>query len=86
MKGVREGNIIADIEKYEGKVTRVFLTQVMHVPDAEGKILSLNKLDQKGFEIRMVAGHILIMKTDEVYAEVSLSGDLYEVKMKIIPT
>jgi len=57
MKGVREGNIIADI-KYKGKVTRVCLTQVMHILDTEGKILSLKKLDQKCFKICIVAGHI----------------------------
>src|SRR5882724_7512485 len=84
MKGVREGNIIADIE-YKGKVTRVFLTQVMHIPDAEGKILCLKKLDQKGFEIHIVAGRKQIMKMDEVYTEVSLSGHVYKVKMKIVP-
>jgi len=57
----------------------------MHVPSVGGKILSLKKLDQKGFEIRIVGGHIHIMKANEVYAEALLGGDLYEVNMKVIP-
>ena len=57
IKGVGEGDLIADIE-CKGKFTRVCLTQVMHVPDAEGNILSLKKLDQKGFEICIIAGCI----------------------------
>jgi len=57
IKAFGEGDIIADI-KCEGKVTRVCLTQVMHVLDTEGKILSLKKLDQKCFKICIVAGHI----------------------------
>jgi len=57
----------------------------MHIPGADGKILSLKRLDQKGFEIRILAGHLRIMRSNEVYVEASLGGDLYEVKMKIIP-
>jgi len=40
---------MADIE-FEGKTTRICLTQVMHIPGVDGKILSLKKLDQKGFK------------------------------------
>ena len=84
MKGVGEGDITTDVE-FEGKTTRIQLTQVMHIPSVGGKILSLKKLDQKGFEIRIVGGHIHIMKANEVYAEALLGGDLYEVNMKVIP-
>ena len=81
VKGVGEGDIMADVE-FEGKTTRICLTQVMHVPGADGKILSLKKLDQKGFEIHIIGGHISIMKANEVYAKASLGSDLYKVKMK----
>jgi len=84
VKGVREGAIVADIE-YEGKLTRICLTQVMHVLDTDRKILSLKKLDQKGFEIRIIRGHVHIMKAGKIYAEATLGRDLYEVKMKTIP-
>ena len=47
VKGLGEGDIVADIE-FQGKVTRIRLTQVMHVPGTDGKILSLKVLDQKG--------------------------------------
>ena len=60
VKGVREGDILANAE-YKGKCTRIKLTQVMHVPKADGKILSLKVLDQKGFKSRIVGGHIHIM-------------------------
>ena len=41
-----EGEITASIE-YQGKYTNVHLTQVMHVPGADGKILSLKVLTRK---------------------------------------
>jgi len=85
VKGIREGDILADVE-FKGKVTWICLTKFMHVPDADRKILSLKKLDQKGFEIHIMGGCIRIMKSNEVYAEVLLSSDLYEVKMKIVPS
>jgi len=43
---IGEGDIISDV-KYQGKITRIQLTQVMHVPSADGKILSLKVLEQK---------------------------------------
>ena len=49
VKGVGEGDIKEDIE-FEGKTMRICLTQVMHVPEAEGKILSLKILAQKVFK------------------------------------
>ena len=76
---------MADV-KFEGKMTRICLTQVMHVPGTDGKISSLNKLDQKGFKIRIIRGHIHILKVNEVYAQASLGRDLHKVKMKIIRT
>jgi len=83
IKVVGEGNILVDI-KFRNKITRIQLTQDMHVPGADGKILSLKMLDQKGFETRISGGHICIMKADETYAEASLGNELYKVKMKII--
>jgi len=85
VKGVGEGDVMADV-KFEGKTTRICLTQVIHIPGTNGEILSLKKLDQKGLEICIVGGHICILKANEVYAQASLGGDLYEVKMKIIRT
>jgi len=40
VKGVGEGDIVADVE-FQGNITRICLTKVMHVPGANGKILSL---------------------------------------------
>src|SRR5882724_3586279 len=85
VKGVGERDVMADVE-FEGKMTRICLTQVMHVPGTDGKILSLKKLDQKGFEICIIEGHICILKANEVYAQASLGGDIYKMKMKIIHT
>ena len=65
---------------------RVHLTQVMHVPGADGKILSLKVLDQKGFESRIVGGHIQIMKNRQILTEASSEGGLYGVNLKIIPS
>jgi len=56
VKGVNEGDL-AKIE-FEGKVTRICLTQVMYVLGTDGIILSLKKLDQKGFETHIIGGHI----------------------------
>ena len=75
VKGVGEGDIIAKVE-FKGKITKICLTQVMHVAGADRKILSLKRLDQKGFEIRILAGHLRIMRLKEVYVEASLSSDL----------
>jgi len=84
VKGLGEGDIVADLE-FQGKVTRIRLTQVMHVPEADGKILSLKVLDQKGFESRICGGRVRIMKNMETYTEAVLGGELYKVKMKIVP-
>jgi len=84
VQGAGEGDIDADIE-CEGKITRIRLTQVMHVPGAEGKILSLKVLAQKGFESHILENRICITKGDKTYAEAVLGGELYKVKMKVIP-
>jgi len=46
VKGAGEGNIDVEIE-CGGKTTKIQLTNVMHVPESEGKILSLKVLAQK---------------------------------------
>jgi len=84
VKAVGEGSILANIE-FHDKTTRIQLTQVMPVPGADGKILSLKKLDQKGYETRISGGHIRIMKAGETYMEAPLGEELYEARMKIIP-
>jgi len=71
VKGVGEGNIVADIE-FQGKITRIQLTQVMHIPAADGKILSLKVLDQKGFECQIYGGRVPIKKNAEIYTKASL--------------
>jgi len=83
VKGVGEGDIEADIE-YGGKTMRIRLTQVMHVPEAEGKILSLKVLAQKGFQSHILADCICITKDNITYAEALLETELYEVKARII--
>jgi len=54
VKGEGEGDIDIDI-KYGAKTMRICLTQVMHVSEAEGKILSLKVLVQKGFKSHILA-------------------------------
>jgi len=83
VKAVGKGNVLANI-KFRDKTTRIELTQVMHVPSVDGKILSLKRLDQKGFEICISGGCVHIMKADETYAEAPLGRELYEVRMKIV--
>ena len=58
----------------------------MHVPGTDGKILSLKVLDQKGFECQIYGGRVCIMKNAETYTEASLGRELYEVKLKIVPS
>src|SRR5882724_5755960 len=40
VKAVSEGNILSDIN-FKGQVGRIQLTQVLHVPGVDGKVLSL---------------------------------------------
>jgi len=58
----------------------------MHVPETEGKILSLKVRAQKGSENHILEEWIHISKNDKTYAEAMLGGELYEVKMKVIPS
>jgi len=67
-----------------GKTTRICLTQVMHVLEAEGKILSLKVLAQKGFQSHILTDHIRIMKDNKTYAKALLGKELYEVRMKVL--
>ena len=85
MKGLGKGDIIADVE-YQGSVTRICLTKVMHVPGADGKILSLRVLDEKGFQSHIEGGKVHITRQGRTYTKATLGGELYEVKMKIIPS
>ena len=72
VKRVGKGDIEANLE-YRGNTTRICLTHVMHVPGADGKILSLKVLAQKGFESR-------IAKDGKTYMEAYLGGELYKLK------
>ena len=85
VQGIGEGDVLVET-KYQGRVTRIQLTKVMHVPGAEGKILSLKVLDQKGYESRIVNGHIYIMKGAHTYAQATLGGELYEIDLRAIPS
>ena len=40
VKGIGGGDVVADV-KFQGNTTRICLTKVMHIPGANGKILSL---------------------------------------------
>jgi len=57
----------------------------MHLLGADGKILSLKVLDQRGFESHISGGWIHIMKGAEVYTKATVGRELYEVKIKIVP-
>jgi len=83
VEAVGEGDIVANI-KCRGKNTRIRLTQVMHKPKAEGRILSLKVLDRKGYKTRVAGGCIRIMRNGKTCAEAFLGRQLYEVKMKIL--
>src|SRR5882672_1424273 len=76
VKGAGEGNIDMEIEG-GGKTTKIRLTNVMHIPEAKGKILSLKVLAQKGFESHILVDHICIPKDNQIYAEALLGGELY---------
>jgi len=58
----------------------------LHIPGADGKVLSLKVLDQRGFEHHISGGRIQIIKGAEVYTKASLGRELYEVKMMIVPS
>ena len=83
VKGTSEGDIDVKVE-CGGKITKIRLANVMHVPGAEGKILSLKMLAQKGFKSHISVDHIHISKDNQTYAEAILGGELYEVKMKVL--
>lgn len=84
VKGVGEGDIEAEV-KFQGNMTRIRLTQVMHVLSTDSKILSLKVLDQKGFESHLISGKIHIGKNSKIYTKAALGRELYKVKMKIVP-
>src|SRR5882724_2851551 len=84
VKGIGEGDIDVNIE-CGSKTTRIRLSQVMHVPEAQGNILSLKILAQKGFQSHVLADRIRISKANITYAKALLGKELYEVKMKVIP-
>jgi len=84
VKGAGEGDIEVNVE-CQGNITKIRLTNVMHVPGAKGKILSLKVLAQKGFKSHILMDRICISKNNKTYAEALLGGELYEVKMKVIP-
>ena len=84
VKGEGEGDIDADIE-YGGKITRIHLTRVMHIPKAKGKILSLKVLAQKGLKSCILLDQIQITKDNKTYTEALLGGEIDEAKMRVIP-
>src|SRR5882724_5860384 len=57
VKGISEGDILAEIN-FQGKTKKIRLTNVMHIPGADGKVLSLKVLDQRGFKSRIAGGWI----------------------------
>ena len=57
MKGIGKGDILAEIN-FRGKTKKIMLMNVMHIPGADGKVLSLKILDQRGFESHIAGGHI----------------------------
>ena len=57
----------------------------MHIPNAEGKILSLKVLAQKGFKSHILSDQIQITKDNKTYTKALLGGELYEAKMRVIP-
>jgi len=50
LKGIGEGDIVVNIE-FQGKVTQICLTQVMHFPGAKGRILSLKLLTKRALRV-----------------------------------
>jgi len=72
--------------EFDRKIMRIHLTQVVHIPSPDRKILSLKILAQKGFKSHVSAAHIHIFKYGKAYMEASLGGELYEIKMNIIPS
>jgi len=84
VQGEGEGDIDADIE-YGGKITRIHLTRVMHIPKAKGKILSLKVLAQKGLKSCILLDQIQITKDNKTYTEALLGGEIDEAKMRVIP-
>jgi len=83
VKGVREGDIIADI-KYEGKSEEfsslkscTYWVQMEKYPEGSRP---------EGLQNCITEGQIQIIKGAEVYTEASLGRELYKVKMKIIPS
>jgi len=60
------------------------LPESLHVPEAEGKILSLKVLAQKGFQSHIFADRIRISKNDKTLRRSHVSGEYIEVKMKVV--
>jgi len=70
---------------YEGKTMKIRLANVMHMPRAEGKILSLKVPGAKGFESHILADCIHISRDNKTYAKAPLGRELYKIKMKVVP-
>jgi len=66
------------------RIMRIHLTRVMHVPKAEGKILSLKVLAQKGFESRILSDRIKSLNTNRTYTE-ALLVESYTNENEVIP-
>ena len=79
LSGQSAKETLADIE-FQGKISRIRLTQVLHVPGTDGKVLSLKVLDQKGFESQKKGGQVRIMKDAEVYVELHWAGSCTKYK------
>src|SRR5882724_5420203 len=80
--GIGEGDIDAEVE-FQGKITRIKLTNVMHVPGRTSNILSLKILDQRGFESQMAGGRLCILKKDTILTKTPPGREQYEVNLKI---
>jgi len=76
VKGIGKGNIAVNI-KCSRKTMRICLSQVMHIPEAKGKVLSLKILAPKGFQSHILADHICISKDIITYSKTLLGKDLY---------
>jgi len=84
VKGLGEGDIVADL-KFQGKLLGSDLHRsCMYWHRWEDLIPQ--SLRSKGFECHIFWGQVHIMKNAETYSKATLGSELYEVKMKIIPS
>jgi len=76
VKGADEGDINVEVE-CGGRPRRIWLTNVMHVPEAKGKILSFKSPSTNRLRESHLADHVRTQETTRLMLRPCLGGNLW---------